>query len=257
MEKEVRLIQSIQRAIDIIDCFSEQEPKLTLPRISGMLSLNINTTRGIVNTLVANGYLEHDSEENTYTLGPVFIPKADLVSANDIERIKKLAKPYLEKIANTYQVSARFQIVSNYNIFAIQNMNPEKAHYILMNRLNTTYALNATASGKILLYYMDEKRRERYYSMLDSYKYTKNTLVDPVELDKEVKRIGELGYSTEFEEIGLGISSIAVPILKRTGELYGTVSIVAPTSMVTPLIDEAVEPLRECAEFISEQLLTK
>ena len=57
MEKEVRLIQSIQRAFDIINCFSEQSPKLTLPKISEMLSLNINTTRGIVNTLVANGYL--------------------------------------------------------------------------------------------------------------------------------------------------------------------------------------------------------
>ena len=67
MEKEVRLIQSIQRAFDIINCFSEQSPKLTLPKISEMLSLNINTTRGIVNTLVANGYLEHDSETNIYS----------------------------------------------------------------------------------------------------------------------------------------------------------------------------------------------
>ena len=73
MEKEVRLIQSIQRAFDIINCFSDQTPKLTLPKISEMLSLNINTTRGIVNTLVANGYLEHDGEANIYTLGPVFI----------------------------------------------------------------------------------------------------------------------------------------------------------------------------------------
>lgn len=257
MEKEVRLIQSIQRAIDIIDCFSEQELKLTLPRISGMLSLNINTTRGIVNTLVANGYLEHDCDENTYTLGPVFIPKADLVSANEIERLKKLATPHLERIANTFQVSARFQIVSNYNIFAIQNVNPEDAHYILLTRLNTTYALNATASGKILLYYMDEKRRERYYSSLDSSQYTKNTLTDREKLHEEVKRVGELGYSTEFEEIGLGISSIAVPILKKTGELYGTVSIVAPTSIVTPPVDEAVGPLRECAEFISDQIIIK
>lgn len=32
MEKEVRLIQSIQRAFDIINCFSEQSPKLTLPK---------------------------------------------------------------------------------------------------------------------------------------------------------------------------------------------------------------------------------
>ena len=109
MEKEVRLIQSIQRAFDIINCFSEQSPKLTLPKISEMLSLNINTTRGIVNTLVANGYLEHDSETNIYSLGPVFIPKADLVSANDMERVKKMARPYLEELS-IGEASGGFQL---------------------------------------------------------------------------------------------------------------------------------------------------
>lgn len=257
MEKEVRLIQSIQRAFDIINCFSEQSPKLTLPKISEMLSLNINTTRGIVNTLVANGYLEHDSETNIYSLGPVFIPKADLVSANDMERVKKMARPYLEELSNTFQVSARLQVVSNYNIFTIENINPENAHYILLTRLNTTFALNATASGKLLLHYMGERQRERYFKTLDQRMYTKNTLVTREDLQKELDKIEKWGYSTEFEEIGLGISSIAIPIMKKTGGLYGTVSIVASSSIVMPIIQDVVVPMRKCAEFVSENLLLK
>lgn len=255
MEKEVRLIQSIQRAFDIINCFSDQTPKLTLPKISEMLSLNINTARGIVNTLVANGYLEHDGEANIYTLGPVFIPKADLVSSNDMDRVKKLAKPYLEQISNTFQVSARLQVVSNYNIFTIENINPENAHYILLTRLNTTFALNATASGKLLLYYMGERQRERYFKSLDKRMYTKNTLVTREELQKELDKIEEWGYSTEFEEIGLGISSIAIPVFKKNGALYGTVSIVASSSIVMPIIKDVIVPMRECAAYVTENLL--
>ena len=57
MEKEVRLIQSIQRAFNIIDCFNNDNTELSLPQISEKVKLHINTTRGIVNTLVANGYL--------------------------------------------------------------------------------------------------------------------------------------------------------------------------------------------------------
>ena len=203
MEKEVRLIQSIQRAFDIINCFSEQSPK-----ISEMLSLNINTTRGIVNTLVANGYLEHDSETNIYSLGPVFIPKADLVSANDMERVKKMARPYLEELSNTFQVSARLQVVSNYNIFTIENINPENAHYILLTRLNTTFALNATASGKLLLYYMGERQRERYFKTLDQRMYTKNTLVTREDLQKELAAQTAAMYVYDnifgFNKAGLG-----------------------------------------------------
>ena len=255
MEKEVRLIQSIQRAFDIINCFSDQTPKLTLPKISEMLSLNINTTRGIVNTLVANGYLEHDGEANIYTLGPVFIPKADLVSSNDMDRVKKLARPYLEQISNAFQVSARLQVVSNYNIFTIENINPENAHYILLTRLNTTFALNATASGKLLLYYMGERQRERYFRSLDKRMYTKNTLVTREDLQKELDKIDEWGYSTEFEEIGLGISSIAIPVMTKNGALYGTISIVASSSIVMPIIQDVIIPMRECAAFVTENLL--
>lgn len=86
--REIRVIQSVQRAIDIIDCFSEHELKLTLPQISARTGLNINTARGLVNTLLANGYLEHILDGNFYMLGPVFIPKADLVGMNDIDRLR-------------------------------------------------------------------------------------------------------------------------------------------------------------------------
>ena len=62
MEKEVRLIQSIQRAFNIIDCFNNDNTELSLPQISEKVKLHINTTRGIVNTLVANGYLACNAE---------------------------------------------------------------------------------------------------------------------------------------------------------------------------------------------------
>ena len=88
LRKRYGWIQSVQRAIDIINCFDEHELKLTLPQISAKLELNINTVRGLVNTLVANGYLEHVADGNCYMLGLAFLPKADLAGANDIDRLR-------------------------------------------------------------------------------------------------------------------------------------------------------------------------
>ena len=162
-EKEVRVIQSVQRAIDIINCFDEHELKLTLPQISAKLELNINTVRGLVNTLVANGYLEHVADGNCYMLGLAFLPKADLAGANDIDRLRSRVRPSLELIADRFQVSARMQIISNDNIFAVEVVNPIDSHYIFLTRLNAVFTLNATASGKLVLYYMDQPRREAFY----------------------------------------------------------------------------------------------
>ena len=45
--------------------------------------------------------------------------------------------------------------------------------------------------------------------------------------------------------------------MKKSGGLYGTVSIVASSSIVMPIIEDVVVPMRKCAEFVSENLLLK
>lgn len=254
-DKKIRVIQSVQRAFDIIDCFSEHELKLTLPQISAKLGLNINTTRGLVNTLLANGYLEHLQDGNCYMLGPVFIPKADLAAANDIDRIRCRVRPHLEMLADQFKVSARMQLISNDNIFAVEVVNPIDSHYILLTRLNATFALNATASGKLVLYYMDQPRREAFYRALSPNRYTKHTMTTRDELEKEMERICLQGYSTEFDEYGVGISCIAVPVLRVNGELYGTVSIVASSSVVREVEQEVLGPMRALVSLVQNEML--
>ena len=100
----MKLIQSIQRAIDIINCFDNNNKTLTLNNISEKLGLNINTTRGITNTLVFNNLLDHNVENNTYSLGSFYITKSNLSYSNTVNKIKIIAKPYLKELAEKYKV---------------------------------------------------------------------------------------------------------------------------------------------------------
>ena len=61
-------IQSVQRAIDIINCIENAKRSLSLNEISSQLGLNINTARGLAQTLLANGYLSKDTKQGTYKL---------------------------------------------------------------------------------------------------------------------------------------------------------------------------------------------
>ena len=58
-QRPVKLIQSVQRSIDILNCFTDASPRLSISEISQRVDLNINTTRGLINTLTANGLLIH------------------------------------------------------------------------------------------------------------------------------------------------------------------------------------------------------
>ena len=70
-----------------------------------------------------------------------------------------------------------------------------------------------------------------------------NTILTREALEAELDTIDQKGYSTEFEEIGLGISCVAVPILKEDNTLFGTVSIIASSSVIMSVLDTALEPL--------------
>lgn len=254
MKSNIRVIQSIQRAIDIINCFNEVKPELSITEISEQLSLHINTTRGIINTLVYNGFLTHDLEKNKYSLGLVFIPKADLVNANSVERIKEIVRPYLSKIANKYMVSSRFQLISNYNIFTIETFNPENSRYILLTRLNTPFPLNATSSGKLYLYYLDSNLKEKYLNEINPLKYTDKTITNRIDLETALTFIENNGYSTEYEEVAVGISSIAVPLLTKSKSLKGTISITASSTVIESVLEGAVADIKESINEIARKL---
>lgn len=252
MNNNIRVIQSIQRAIDIINCFNETETALSINEISNKLSLHVNTTRGIVNTLVYNAYLDHDSAENKYSLGLVFIPKAHLVSANSIGKIKKIIHPYLGEIANKYQVSARLQLISKSNIFTVDTVHPEDSRYVLQTKTDTPFPLNATSSGKLFLYYSDEDKKENYLSNINQKKYTEKTIVDRNELEKELEFIDSNGFSIEDEEVGPGMSSIAIPLLDNTDTFIGTISITSTSSIVEKVYKDALVDMEKISKKIKK-----
>ncbi len=251
MKKTVRLIQSVQRAADIINCFDGGKSfHLTLPEISAMVKLNINTTRGLINTLVANGFVEHDEEKNCYRLGLIYITKADLVNSNQMESIRAFARPYLDDIAQKYEVSARLQLVSNNSIFTVETVNPDDAHYIIFTKMYQAFPLYATASGKLFLHYLPEENRSALLDRTEFKSFTPHTIVDKAALIKSLERIGKDGYSTENEEIGRGVSGIAVPIMLTNGHLFGTISITAFSSIIQSIPKQALEDMRRCAAII-------
>lgn len=255
--KGVRVIQSIQRAIDIINCFSESELSLSINEISEKLSLHVNTTRGIINTLVYNGFLRYDPVENKYSLGLIFIPKAKLVSLNSVDDIRNIVRPYLTKLANDYQVSARLQLISQHNnIFTVDTVNPEYTRYMVMTKPYTEFPLNATSSGKLYLYYSGKEQIEKYLQNLNAdnhIKYTEKTILSREGLEKELDLIEKNGYSIEDEEINIGISSIAVPVFNKDDKFIGTISVTATSGIIRKIQDKVVIDMKKASREIKDK----
>lgn len=227
----MKLIQSIQRAFEIIECFNEDNEELRLNDISNMLNLNINTTRGIVNTLVYFSYLEHDQEKNLYKLGYIFLPKSKLLKNRSDDILIDNIETFLKKISNKYNVNARYHKISENNIIKILSEEPDESRYFLYIKDSKDLPLNATSSGKLILKYSDTEFLENYLNNIPKEKVSENTITTKSKMIDELEKINKQGYSTEIDEVAIGISSVAVPVIKY-GKLVATLSATAPTKTI-------------------------
>ncbi|SQC98503.1 Acetate operon repressor [Fusobacterium necrophorum subsp. necrophorum] len=113
------------------------------------------------------------------------------------------------------------------------------------------FPLHATSSGKIFILYR-EKLEE-----LVLEKFTENTITNIEDLKKEIKEIEKNGYSTEFDEIGFGISSIAVPIFDNNNDIFGTISVTALTQVIKEKKSELILELKLKVKELEKELFYK
>ncbi|MCH3949417.1 MAG: IclR family transcriptional regulator [Acidaminococcus sp.] len=216
-------IQSVQRAIDIIDCFESARPALTLAEISKKTGLNINTTRGLVNTLLANHLLVRDPETLSYSLGMYFLGKSELIRST-VDSYIVLFKPIVDSIAEKYHFASSLQLVNQGQIYSVYCSYPtSRAYYIVLSEFSSL-PKHATSSGKLLL--LDEYKRigESCLNDIEFKPYTTNSILSKEELLKQLKEIDKVGYATELEEYTYGVASVAVPIYDKDDHLLLTIS---------------------------------
>lgn len=133
-QKNSRSIQSVQRAIDIINCFDGIGTELSLGEISTKLNLNKSTVHGILSTLHQNNFVRQ-TPTGRYTLGGYFLCRIGHADFSIRALLKEKALVGMNWIADKYGASC--------GLFML-----ELGELVLVNRIqphNETYAITTCA----------------------------------------------------------------------------------------------------------------
>ncbi|MGL5436449.1 MAG: IclR family transcriptional regulator [Lachnospiraceae bacterium] len=257
MKDDIKTIQSVQRAIDIMNCVGDAGRKITLNEISSKLELNINTTRGLVQTLLANGFLSKDVEQGTYTLGFEFLTKSKLVYQLQIQRIRDIAFPDMERISEKYGVSSWLQTSFYRGIYTVEILEAPGSHYSYAPKSGANLPLHASASGKLRIAYMPELERKKILDSIVLEPLTEHTITDREKFAELIERAYSQGYATELEETDIGISSVAAPFFDAHGTLGGTLSVAAPSVKLNRILSNVVIDLKRAGMRITDSISTR
>jgi IclR family transcriptional regulator, KDG regulon repressor len=245
-------MQTITRAIHILKAFSIDEKELSLAQLHHKLGLSKSSLQRILNTLVANGFLEKDNDKKTYKLGLELYYLGKLVE--DHSHLLTTAKPFLRKLRDKLGENVYINVIEDN---ARKCIAFEEAKHTLMtiSHIGATSPLYMGASGKVLLANLPLEEIEKYIEETNLKPATEKTIIDKEELQEELKVIREKGYSVSYGELVYGVFSASAPIFDNRNNMIAGIAVSAPLVRVNDsIIDSFIVSVKEAANQISDKI---
>lgn len=223
-------IQSVDRALSILELFSNDRPEIGVSDIARLLSLNKSTAFGLLCTLERRGYVEQNPNTGRYRLGmkTIELGQQKLSAFN----IGQIAHPILKTLVGKVGETAHLAIYDRGEVIYIDKVECDNALSIasFIGKRNPAYC---TGLGKCLLAFQSEEEIERVLSGVLDVR-TPKTITDRKRLHGELETIRKRDMAYDDEEFSLGLFCFAAPVRDVKGAVCAAVSISIPTIRMDP-----------------------
>ncbi|HHV58124.1 MAG TPA: IclR family transcriptional regulator [Firmicutes bacterium] len=249
--KEENLVQSVNRALAILEALQAAGEGLGVTEIGTRVGLHKSTVYRLLATLARHGYVEQDPATERYSLGLKLVELGTAV----LERLelRDLARPYLKRLMEASQEVAHLVVLQDGEVVYIDKVEcpgPVKMY----SQLGRRAPAHATAVGKVLLAFLPKAQVDAILAR-GLPRLTPHTITDPERLRRELRLIRERGYALDNEENELGIRCVAGPIFNHTGQVVAAFSISGLALRLLPAkLEELGGLVRETSREISARL---
>lgn len=212
-----KLIQSIDRAVALLEFIAREGGSAKLQSISDQAGIRATTAHNILATLEALGYVKRNVGDVRYHLGERILNLARI--AGDDNSLRARLRPVLETIAAKASETTYLAVPSGDEVYYLDAI--ECAHDLKVGSpVGKREALEGTAIGLVFLAFMPGLRK-RVLS-------TRSEALGP-SICEQIDRVSRLGYAVDVESYRPGMNCVAVPFWER-GEVRACFGISGPSS---------------------------
>jgi DNA-binding IclR family transcriptional regulator len=242
--------RTVDRALDILLCFSENEPNLTLTQISERVGMHKSTVYRLLATLESKRFVQR-MDDATYRLGLGLVELGfSVLKQNDIHR---QALPFMQRLATEYRENVDLGILDGEHILYLHVIESQQRVKIASAPGQRLPAF-CTATGKALLAFLPNKQIQTILKA-DRHKYTDKTTTSIPEIHKQLQLIRERGFAISEQEFEQGINAVAAPILDANQFPVAAMAIVGPAfRLSSERLLELGQPLRETTNALARNM---
>lgn len=247
MANDKSIVRSVERALQLLKCFSFEHKEMSLATLSKISGLPKTTVFRLLTCLEEQGFVEKDTLTQNYKLGLVLFQLGNIVASN--MELRKVSIPIMEELAEKTGETININIVRDNKRVCIEKK--DGSHDLRQFiEIGKSVPLYRGASGKLLLAFLPEEQK---FEILESAKDDLRKSIEQMvaELD-EIKR---KGYAVSRDERVLGAAAVSTPIFDYTGKLVAGLTISgAAVRFTKERIDEFIKLAIDGALRISQAL---
>lgn len=249
--QEGKIIQSVAKAMKLLDILAEAPVPLTLAELSTKTGWPKSTVHGLLSTMRESSVIAQD-DEGRYMLGIRLFEYGCMLSSS--WTILETAKPYIQHISYHTGEAVFLSILDRGEIITLDRAD-NRTGLQTSAEMGCRLPIHCTSQGKLFLAYMNEQEQESILRRTELREYTNHTITSLSALRKEFDTIRQQGYAIENGEYKKGLRSVAAPIFDQDGKVRYAIGIIGMFRQIeSEQFVRAISVVKETANKISEAL---
>ncbi|MDR3709432.1 MAG: IclR family transcriptional regulator [Capsulimonadaceae bacterium] len=243
-------VLSLDKSLDVLEAVFASNGGIGTRALAKALDLNVATIHNIAMTLVDRGYLRQDPANKAFLPGLRMMLMGRHPACH--QSLLAVASELVENVAQRLNESVMLAMVDHHRVVNLKYVSSRQALRVHEPE-DVTPISYCTAVGKLLLASLDDKDLDRYLAETHFEQFTPDTITDPAVLRRQVETIRETGCARSCNELEIGVTALAVPILAPWGSIIAGLGSSAPTLRLSDQsqIDETFVELRRTADAIA------
>ncbi|NBM18559.1 IclR family transcriptional regulator [Streptomyces sp. GC420] len=246
------MVQSVQRAIQILRELASAGPRLGVSELADRLGVAKPTVHALLRTLEAEHVVVQDRESSKYQLGPdlVLLGNAYL----DTQELRTRSLTWADQLATRTGEAVWVAVLTGDHVLVVHHaFRPEGAVQIL--EVGASIPWSTCALGKAIAAHSPAADRERLLGGEPAV-LTGASITDPGVLADQLDEVLKTGYAVEDQECAIGDAGIAAPVFDRSGDVVGAIGIIGPVErlLAETARQELAVAVRETARNLSRDL---
>lgn len=219
-------VQSVARALTLLEIIADLGGEASLTDIAGRAGLNVSTCHHLLSTLVTKGYAARVPNRRSYALG-VRVLYLSQVCQRQVD-LPRRATPFIERINVSTGETIHLAVLQGSSIIKILKRDARHAIRIDSASVGRSDAAHATATGKAILAWLPQDDVVQVTAEHGMKRFTDKTIIDLPSLLDELSLVRREGYAMDREEFIDGVICVAAAIRDRAGSVIGSIGASTP-----------------------------